>query len=204
MKTVLNSSSTFSVLTNNLITSTEEYGLEMTTLYDRKNNFTYVSVNEANKTIDSNDYENDDSSDRYSTTVLSQFSDQILKETDNDVNNTEEHNSDDSSFDTTDNSRLKNFITTLTKKLTSNSIESTTSETSEEKSTVFLKTATNNNISFNKELNQTEIYYENDTEITTENDYQTTNNPEVNRLVSILGKIIAKAKSHANHTFECK
>jgi hypothetical protein len=205
MKTVLNSSSALSVLTNNLITSIEEYRLEKTKLYDSKNYFTHVYANKANKTIDSNDYENDDSSDHYSTTVLSQFSDQILKETDNDVNNTEEHNSDDSPFDGTDSSSFKNVITTITKKLTSNSTElNSTIETSEKKSIVFPKTATNNNLSSNKELNQTENYYENDTEMTTENDYQTTNNPEVNRLVSILGKIIAKAKSHANHTFECK
>lgn len=135
---------------------------------------------------------------------MSQFNDQILKETDNDVINTEEDNSNDSSFDTTDSSSLKNFITIMTKKLTSNSTESTTIETAEKKSIVFPKTATNNNLSSNKELNQTESYYENDTQITTENDYQTTNNPEVKLLVSILGKIIAKAKSHANHTFECK
>jgi hypothetical protein len=206
MKTVLNSNSTLSILTNNLIALTEENRLEKTKLYDRKNNITYISANKANKTIETNDYdyENDVSTDHYLTTVLSQFNDQILKETDNDVINTEEDNSNDSSFDTTDSSSLKNFITIMTKKLTSNSTESTTIETAEKKSIVFPKTATNNNLSSNKELNQTESYYENDTQITTENDYQTTNNPEVKLLVSILGKIIAKAKSHANHTFECK
>jgi hypothetical protein len=73
MKTVLNSSSTLSVLTNNLIALTEEYRLEKTKLYDRKNNFTYISANKANKIINNNDYdyENDVSSDHYSTTVFS-------------------------------------------------------------------------------------------------------------------------------------